>query len=90
MTAWIQRLNRAELTQLLESQFISSEGTIDDLRRRLREYIRENPNVINPPTTEITGITMPHDQSGPTIKPGPAIEHHTVPTNAVPRLLNGS
>jgi hypothetical protein len=75
MTAWIQKLNRAELTRLLTDQFISSEGTIDDLRRRLREYIRENPNAIVPPGTETIGAMMPRDHEIPVIKLSPTVEH---------------
>jgi hypothetical protein len=52
MTAWINRLTRTELTRYLDEQSISSEGTVDDLRRRLRDFFRNNPTALTPINTE--------------------------------------
>jgi hypothetical protein len=74
MTAWIQKLNRTELTKLFEENRITSDGTIDDLRRRLREFIKENPKAISPPSTEPPSNTMPREQASPAVRSGPSID----------------
>jgi hypothetical protein len=94
MTAWIQKLNRAELTRLLNEHYISSDGTVDDLRRRLREYVRKNPQAIVPPGTEGLDTMMPREQKNPAIKVGPSFElrppreNGVSPTSPFPPMTN--
>jgi len=48
MTAWIYRLNRIELVPILSEHNLPDTGTVDELRRRLREYVSNNPRAISP------------------------------------------
>jgi hypothetical protein len=81
MTAWIHRLNRIELVRILNENNLSDTGTVDDLRRRLREHVQANPSIMNPRDTE-----MPRDGDN-TPKAGPSIEMSTAFKN-FPRLVN--
>ena len=47
-TAWIQRLKKSNLESELRRVNMSSEGTRDELRNRLREYVRSHPGEYMP------------------------------------------
>jgi hypothetical protein len=81
MTAWIHHLTRIELVRILNENDLSDTGTVDDLRRRLREYVQANPNIINARDIEMTrdGKNTP--------KAGPSIEMSTAFKN-FPPLVN--
>jgi len=93
-TAWTQRLNKPELMQLLGNYGIDTSGTIDDLRRRLREFIRDNPGVITPPGAESLGTPMSseHDglpvKAGPSTEPRPAFEPIITPASPLPPSIS--
>jgi uncharacterized protein YqgV (UPF0045/DUF77 family) len=42
-TAWIRKLRKADLEWELAHMNLSVEGTRDELRRRLTEYVRAHP-----------------------------------------------
>jgi len=83
------KLTKAELVLLLNKYHIDNDGTVDDLRRRLREFIRENPATIAPLGTESLGTMMPRDYDDLAVKPGPATDlcptfEQTIPSASPP------
>ena len=67
MTSWIYGLSKAQLTEQLEAVHVAPVGTVDDLRRLLKDFIRRNPNVIAWPSTSAHGpaiqITDDHEDA---------------------------
>ena len=73
MTAWIQGLSKAQLIEHLEAVQIDATGTMDDLRRLLRDYVRKNPHAFALPTTSNRGSVVQINEIGipasPEVKP---------------------
>lgn len=47
-SAWVQTLKKEQLIEYLTALSINTEGTMDDLRKRLREYVKTNPKAFAP------------------------------------------
>lgn len=57
-TGWIYNLRKDELIVIMEENGLDPIGTSDDLRKRLSEFIRENPNRI-----KTTTLDQPNEHS---------------------------
>jgi len=76
MTAWIHRLNRTELVRLLSENNLPDTGTVDELRRRLREHAQSNPG-----RSLFTDGTDMSREGEEVLKPGPSAEDTAAPTS---------
>jgi len=56
---WIYRASKTELITELQTLGIEITGTIDDLRRRLSQYVSKHPDMFRTTATEEKGAEVP-------------------------------
>ena len=75
MLSWIYNLRKDDLVSYLEHLAIPTEGNLDDLRRRLRDYVLAHPGEAQPPS-------LPMPQLDEAAAPAPRGNLLGLPSNA--------
>lgn len=79
---WVYQLRKTDLAAELAKFLLSTEGTVDDMRRRLCQFLREGANSSKPSvplTMPPQGNKPPAPTPLPPVNPGPAVNVPPVP-----------